>query len=158
VATGHASVIFSSEVQVQYIIQMIKPILESKARSFAVKVQPTIKYNEWLQGRLQNSVWSTCISWYRQSQSQKNVSTFPGPLTWYWWMLRRPVWEDFTAEGANKWKTELARKRIVRKLISFVATVTVVGFGLMRQSPEFKKTVLEHVQKLVVMGSRAIKM
>lgn len=157
VATGHASVIFSSETQIQYIMQMIKPILEAKARSFAVKAHPTIKYNEWLQGRLQNSVWSTCITWYHRSQSQKNVSIFPGPLTWYWWILRRPVWDDFIAEGANKWKRELARKRVVRRLLAFVTTVAVVGFGLMRQSPDLKKAVLEHIQGLVVLGSRTIK-
>jgi hypothetical protein len=139
-------------------MQMIKPILEAKARSFAVKTQPTTKYNEWLQGRLQSSVWSTCMSWYRQGKSNKNVTTFPGPLTYYWWMLRRPVWEDFIAEGASKWKRELARTRVIRRLLSFVATVIIVGLGLMKRSPELKKTVLGRAQRLVVLVSRTIKM
>ncbi|KAF9009702.1 hypothetical protein BDQ17DRAFT_1421862 [Cyathus striatus] len=45
-ATGHTSVIFTNEVQVQYILQVIKPILDRKVLALEVTRQATDAYNE----------------------------------------------------------------------------------------------------------------
>ncbi|KAG6851241.1 hypothetical protein H0H93_011677 [Arthromyces matolae] len=52
VASGHASAIFSQESQIGLTIQLIKLILEGKAKWLEVKEEATNDYNRWLQNRL----------------------------------------------------------------------------------------------------------
>jgi hypothetical protein len=65
VATGHASVIFSEEAQINYMMRMVKPIIEGKVQSFEVKEPAFNEYNEEIQARLKKSVWMGCNSYYR---------------------------------------------------------------------------------------------
>ncbi|KAF7973421.1 hypothetical protein HWV62_15231 [Athelia sp. TMB] len=97
-ATGHASIIFSNEVQISLATQLMKPLLEGKYKAIEVTEAACDEYNDWLQSRLNDSVWTECSSYYRAGMNGKNFSTFPGPLTLFWKVARNPVWKDFVTD------------------------------------------------------------
>ncbi|PBK78312.1 FAD/NAD(P)-binding domain-containing protein [Armillaria solidipes] len=103
VAVGHASVLFSEEAQVQYALQLIKPIIDGRVKSFDIKEDVCSAYNSWLQLRLASSVWTDCRSYYhinRDDQS-KISAVFPGPVSLFWWMTRRPRWDHWNVVGTK---------------------------------------------------------
>jgi hypothetical protein len=144
-------------VQVQYALQLIKPIIDTQARSFVVKSQASDKYNHWLQAKLKDTVWDDCASWYRRDGSGKNGATFPGSLTYFWWLLYRPTWEDFSAVEASGWEKEIKRRRRMAALMSSSIAITVIGLGLASgfsrlrrpSSSDVDKWILERVPLLV---------
>ncbi|KAI0064568.1 FAD/NAD(P)-binding domain-containing protein [Artomyces pyxidatus] len=106
-AGGHASVIFVEETQLQHALVLIKPIIEGKAKSFSVREDVTDRYNQWLQDRISRTVWNSCHSYYRaDGQSGRNIAIFPGPVTLFWWLARRPRLADYHAVGAERFLRE----------------------------------------------------
>jgi len=126
-ATGHASVIFSEEVQINYAIQLIKPIIARKAQSFTVRDGPTDAYNASIQERIGDSVFTACASYYRSSVSGKNVAIFPGPLVQFWWWLLSPRWADYQAVGAEKWERGRRRARVLNVVAAILVVAGVAG-------------------------------
>jgi hypothetical protein len=98
VATGHASVIFSNEVQISLAAQLMKPVLQGKVMSYELTDEASDDYNRWLQERLNSSVWVECSSYYRAGMNGKNFTTFPGPVTLFWYIARNPVWSHFISD------------------------------------------------------------
>ncbi|KAF8162664.1 hypothetical protein B0H34DRAFT_289614 [Crassisporium funariophilum] len=86
-ATGHTSVIYTNEVQINYIMQLIKPILEKKVLSLEVDVEPTDAYNDKIHSRLSKSVFTQCVSWYRVGGKGKITNAFPAAATVFWLWL-----------------------------------------------------------------------
>lgn len=120
-ATGHGSVVFTEEVQVNYIMQFIKPILQGLATSFEPTDAASDAYNERIQSKLSKSVWSGCSSWYRTNGGKgKITSVFPGSFAQFWWTLRTPVWSDFKVVGGSR-----CQERTLSKVVNIV-----VGLGL----------------------------
>lgn len=121
-ATGHGSVIFTEEVQVNYIMQIVKPILKGLATSFEPTDTASDTYNQHVQSKLSNSVWSGCSSWYRTNGGKGKITgLFPGTFAQFWWTLRTPVWNDFKVVGGSRWE----RRRTLSKVVN-----TLVGLGL----------------------------
>ncbi|KII91073.1 hypothetical protein PLICRDRAFT_174399 [Plicaturopsis crispa FD-325 SS-3] len=110
--TGHTSVIFTEECQINYALSLISPVINEKVSSFEVKQEPTDAYNVKIQRRLSTTVYSECFSWYRYGGNGKLTSPFPGPVTMFWWYLRTPVWSHYKAVGAEKWLQEQKRKKL----------------------------------------------
>lgn len=99
-------------------------MLDGKAKSFEITGEATDKYNDWLQGRLKTSVWTDCMSYYRRDrQLGKIIATFPGPVTLFWWLSRRPEWERYRGEGAEAWE----RERRGRRALSVLFAAVVLG-------------------------------
>ncbi|KAJ6548132.1 hypothetical protein DFH09DRAFT_628944 [Mycena vulgaris] len=94
-ATGYTSVLIAEEVQVEYIIQMIKPVVAGDILSAEVTTGATDAYNRDIQTRLTGFVWSKCFSWYRTGNMGKIHGLFPGPMVLFWWWLRRPNWSHY---------------------------------------------------------------
>lgn len=94
-ATGHTSVIFTEEVQINYILQLIKPIVERRILSIDVTTRATTEYDVKIQKRLSRSVFVGCNSWYRVAGSGKITNIFPGAAALFWWWLWRPIWADY---------------------------------------------------------------
>ncbi|KAJ7029749.1 hypothetical protein C8F04DRAFT_1043117 [Mycena alexandri] len=94
-ATGHTSLLFAEEVQVQYIMQMIKPVLAGHISSLEVTDEATEKYNHHIQNRLGGFAWSKCSSWYKTGDNGKVHGLFPGSMSLFWWWLRRPNWSHY---------------------------------------------------------------
>jgi hypothetical protein len=99
------SISIHGELQINFVIQLLRPILEGKAQSFEITEEATDKYNEWLQARLQQSVWTDCISYYQAGRDNKTriIGTFPGPVSLFWWICRRPDWKMFHTVGGQAW-------------------------------------------------------
>ncbi|KAF8911968.1 hypothetical protein CPB84DRAFT_1671255, partial [Gymnopilus junonius] len=129
VASGHASIIFSEEAQINFALQLIQPVLEGKVKSFEISEDATVKYNDWLQKRLQSSVWTDCVSYYQAGRKSKTriVATFPGPVALFWWFCRGPKWELFHGEGGERWEKE-RKMRKMRRWAWMTALVIVVGY------------------------------
>jgi len=103
IATGHASVIFSEEAQINYMMRMVKPILDGKVDSFEVTFSASAEYNGEIQNRLQKSVWTNCNSYYRSGGDGKVYATYPGPVTKFWWDTLIPKWGDYKVSGNRGW-------------------------------------------------------
>ncbi|KAJ7612203.1 hypothetical protein FB45DRAFT_760076, partial [Roridomyces roridus] len=113
--TGHTSVIWTEEIQINYILQFIKPILSGLVSSFAVTTSATDAYNTLIHERLARSVFVDCVSWYRTGGEGKVSSIFPGPMALYASWLRKPRWGDYIVEsGAGGKDTEKRWKSKVR--------------------------------------------
>ncbi|KAG9126840.1 hypothetical protein FRC07_001741 [Ceratobasidium sp. 392] len=123
-ATGHASVLFGEEMQMQYVAQLLKPILQGKAKSFAPRAEPTRTWNDWVQFQLSKyHIWSSCASWYRAgNQRGKIVALWPGSTTYMWWSLRKPVWGNFEFDGGEEW----LRKKRTTELLKLAALPSVL--------------------------------
>ncbi|EJD02410.1 FAD/NAD-binding domain-containing protein [Fomitiporia mediterranea MF3/22] len=142
-ATGHASVIFTEEAQINYTIQLLAPIISRSASSFTVRSSVTDTFNERLQKRLNTTVFAACASWYRAGSdgTGKNVAIWPGPVTAYWWKVRKVRWSDYEARGAENWKRERRRKRIWQ-VLAWIAAAVLLAAGT---QPSIRNTVLDFI-------------
>ncbi|KAF8209463.1 hypothetical protein K438DRAFT_1960460 [Mycena galopus ATCC 62051] len=110
--TGHTSVILTEELQINYIMQFVKPILSGLVSSFDVKPGPTDEYNDLIHDRLSRSVFVECVSWYRAGGEGKVSSIFPGTMLLYGWWVRRPKWEDYNVRAiGGEWAKRVKREQ-----------------------------------------------
>ena len=139
--TGHTSVIFSEESQVPYILQLLAPVRLGALTSVAPTDAAADKYNEMLQARLEDSVWTQCASWYRTGAQGRIFSTFPGPLVLLQWWLRKPRWDDFEVQGPNaeQWRRCHGSRACKAQVVNFtlVAALGVLAFVAYREGMSF---------------------
>jgi len=115
--TGHTSVIFTNEVQIDYILQLTKPILERKILSIEVKKSAAEAYNSKIHSLLNSSVFTSCMSWYRVGGDGKVSTIFPGSGVRFWMLLRKPNWADYFGVGVDRWiSKQIFRQRLWRTL------------------------------------------
>ncbi|KAN0133455.1 FAD/NAD-P-binding domain containing protein [Lactarius tabidus] len=143
--TGHTSVIFSEESQVPHILQLLAPVRSGVLTSVAPTDAATDKYNDMLQARLQDSVWTQCASWYRAGAQGRIFSTFPGPLILLQWWLRKPQWDDFEVQGpdAEQWRRSHESRAFKGQAVNFtlVAALAVLAFVAYREDMSFGELV-----------------
>ncbi|KAG2157280.1 hypothetical protein DEU56DRAFT_921555 [Suillus clintonianus] len=127
-ASAHTSLLFTIETQVSYILKLMKPIINGKAKSLEVSQKATTYYNTWIQKRMEQTIFLSCLSYYRgdNRKGPKNVSTFPGMVSFYWWIMRKPRWDDFKVVGGEEWfnqgrKVALTKYALVALMVSIVA-------------------------------------
>jgi len=126
VATGHTSVIFSNEVQTSLITQLMKPVLQGRVKAYEVTEEAEKEYNDWLQKRLDTSVWTECNSFYRAGMNGKNTVIFPGPATLFWYIARNPIWGHFISEKTHAIDHAPTAKTTPWSTRFFAANVAVV--------------------------------
>ncbi|TFY56722.1 hypothetical protein EVG20_g8819 [Dentipellis fragilis] len=127
--TGHASVIFTQEVQFDYALKLFEPIISGELTSLEPTQSATTAYNSHIQDRLSTSVWSQCASWYRSGPDGKIHSSFPGPVIWYWWLLRRPQWGDYLTRRGDKTQPVKHGVRALTWIIRLAAAVVLGAAG-----------------------------
>ncbi|KAG9118937.1 hypothetical protein FRC07_006284 [Ceratobasidium sp. 392] len=72
IVNDHASLIYVEEVQANYIIQLIQPVIQGKAKSFVPKADATRAYNSRIQDQLSHTVLNGgCVSLYRAGSSSR---------------------------------------------------------------------------------------
>ncbi|WWC61864.1 uncharacterized protein I303_104449 [Kwoniella dejecticola CBS 10117] len=99
---GHFSSLFQIEVQAEYIASLLAKTGQQDAKVIEVKESSTKEYNEWIDRRLDKTVWSGKESWYRADGGKGRIFThWPGPATLYWWINRKINWDDWVITGAN---------------------------------------------------------
>lgn len=86
---GHTSIVFMIEAQVNYVMQAVKAITKHRLRSLDVKPEVQARFNQKLQKRLDEAVWSAggCQSWYLD-EFGKNRTLWPS-FTFEYWMRTR---------------------------------------------------------------------
>jgi hypothetical protein len=129
-ATGHTSVIFTEEAQINYSLQLIKPVLDGSVSSFEVTAKATDAYNEKLQARLACSVFMHCNSWYRVGGEGKIVAAFPWPITLFWWWSRRPILDHYKTVGAEPWSRSRCSMGTAQMLGVFLLSAAVLWASL----------------------------
>jgi cation diffusion facilitator CzcD-associated flavoprotein CzcO len=75
---GHNSLLFMIESQVRYIVECLKLLQKKNAKYMNVRTHALQRYNEELEHRLEDTVWTSgCKSWYTQEDG-KNIAIWPG--------------------------------------------------------------------------------
>ncbi|KAJ7184662.1 hypothetical protein C8R46DRAFT_464998 [Mycena filopes] len=127
-ATGHTSVILTEELQINYITQFVKPVLDGLVSTFDVTTRATDAYNELIHARLARSVFVGCASWYRTGGEGKISSIFPGPMLLYGWWVRRPKWADFHVKGTEEWERRVQHEKWIALLNPMHYLSLLLGF------------------------------
>ncbi|KAJ7290271.1 hypothetical protein C8J57DRAFT_1164511 [Mycena rebaudengoi] len=129
--TGHMSVVFTTECQIDYIIKCIKPILAGQVKTIEVTHKATDAYNDKIHARLARSVHVDCQSWYR-TDGGKVSSIFPGPGTLFWLWTLRPKWSDYKVNATSGWVRRQKLMRLLRRS-SLLFLVVAVGASLTKR-------------------------
>lgn len=75
---GHNSVLVYTEMQIDYALQGIKLLGRRNLKYIDVKKPVQDRFNEEIQGRMENTAWTSgCKSWY-VSEDGKNSTLYPG--------------------------------------------------------------------------------
>jgi cation diffusion facilitator CzcD-associated flavoprotein CzcO len=96
--SGHTSIIFMIENQVNYMVRLMQITKHQRAATIEVKPAVMAHYNDWLQSKLKNSIWVTgCRSWYLKN----GKVTQNWPLSSLSWKRRLKTVnpEDFSFRG-----------------------------------------------------------
>lgn len=159
-ATGHTSVIFSTENAINYSLQFIKPILDGQVSSYEVKEEAERAWTQRVQDQLQKTVFrrGVCSSWYTATDGW-NSSTYPSvPLVlsfptfanWtssytqihYWLRCTFPLWHDWTARRTEK---GLMVQRVHRAFRLLVLLGLLCGLASLLKSPQLKRQVVSNM-------------
>lgn len=98
---SHSSIVFMLESQFRYIRQAVERLAAGDVKWLDVLPQAQSAYNETIQQRVRDTVWSAgCHSWY-QTQTGKNTNNWPGFTVGYRQRTKRLDPADFRAEPAG---------------------------------------------------------
>lgn len=148
--TGHLSVIYSVECQINFILRLLHPILTSLhpkpsfpgwSRSIptkdlvAVKPEAEERDNIWLQSAARNLVWATgCTSWYVDEKTGRNTMMYPD---WQWRFWLRSIFipmGDFVykSTGQKEGVEEKKKRRALRPVVAIGLGTAVAALGSVR--------------------------
>ncbi|KAL2864270.1 flavin-containing monooxygenase [Aspergillus lucknowensis] len=121
---AHNSVIYTNEVQVEYLIKaMFRPVLAGHFATLEVKEAAEMYDANALQGKLKNMVWSGgCSNWNLDTRG-RNTTNYPDNTWKFWWQLYWPRWRDFDIGGDTG-------RRPWHPLQKVVVAVAVVSLAL----------------------------
>ncbi|MCE7002472.1 NAD(P)/FAD-dependent oxidoreductase [Kibdelosporangium philippinense] len=76
---GHNSQIVMIEAQARHIVDCVKRVWRSRARSIEVTAEAQLRFNEWVQDRMAHTVWESggCRSWYQDPRTGRNTLLWP---------------------------------------------------------------------------------
>lgn len=99
-ATGHLSVIYTSECQINFTVRAIRPVMRSlypsplqalnpfgrkSCDTVAVTPRAEQEDNSWVQSALKGFVWASgCSNWYINAETGKNTMLYPDWQLKYW--------------------------------------------------------------------------
>lgn len=92
---GGNSIIFMIECQANYIVDSVKKLADSDAKSMEVRSDVINEFNRKLQQELNNSVWSLgCGSWYSNAEG-RITNNWPGTNTRYRRITKHADFENY---------------------------------------------------------------
>jgi len=96
--TGHLSVIYTVECQINFVLRLIEPLIKSKQGSRSLFMSPhkmnqvDVKFeaaksdSTWMQKELRKLVWSSgCTNWALDPTTGMNIAMYPGYQFMFWW-------------------------------------------------------------------------
>lgn len=136
--TGHLSVIYTVECQINFTLRVIEPVLQSsrssklslsappRADCVQVSYEAALEDSAWTQREAKKLVWSSgCVNWSLDPSTGMNIMMYPDWQFWYW--LRSVFWkkDDFVyREKGGK------QVKIPSRLPLWIRTLTLAaGFG-----------------------------
>lgn len=145
--TGHLSVIYTVECQINFVLRLIEPIIKSKRpfhnkllqspeiTSVDVKKPSAIKDSDWMQSKLKKLVWSSgCTSWALDPKTGLNIAMYPEYQFLFW--LRSVFIPSSDFEYGYRDGSVLKRKSVVvggwkgvRQVIGTMITVMALAGG-----------------------------
>ena len=97
---GAGSIISVLESQIGYVVEAVRALGRTGSRWIDVREDVQSSFNDDIQRRLAESVWTAgCSNWYR-SESGKVTNNWPGTIFAYRRRIRRPNPRDFRAAPA----------------------------------------------------------
>jgi hypothetical protein len=144
-ATGHLSVIYTTECQVNFSLRLLKPILQgplfslvsraSSADTVCVTPAAERRDNDWIRKECARLVWSTgCTSWYIDAHTGRNTMLYPYWQFNYWWRsIFIPYSRDFVFETSRQKiapAPSTSRRSRRRRLSNATTAVAAVTSGL----------------------------
>jgi cation diffusion facilitator CzcD-associated flavoprotein CzcO len=96
---GFGSIIYMLECQARYVRQAVEHLAARPGRFVEVREEVEAAYDREIQGRLSNSVWTSCVSWYRNASGRVS-NNWPGTVSEYNRRTRHVEWRDY-AEGVR---------------------------------------------------------
>ncbi|GAB7354372.1 hypothetical protein MBLNU459_g4876t2 [Dothideomycetes sp. NU459] len=146
--TGHLSVIYTVECQIEFILNLISPILESLRpsrsllRSFttgpdAVAVRPEAaeRDSSWMQRKLKTLVWASgCTSWALHPTNKMNVAMYPDWQFLFWWrsvFVRAADFEYRDTKTGKKRSLVVGGWKKVERAVLTTAVLAVLASGVL---------------------------
>ncbi|KAK4556229.1 hypothetical protein LTR86_006926 [Recurvomyces mirabilis] len=122
---AHNSVIFTNEVQIEFIIKTIfKPILKGSFNVIDVKEAAENRDANNVQKKLTTMVWSGgCTNW-NLDVNGRNTTNYHDATWKFWYSLFWPVWKDFNMEGGS------GASLPIHPAFKALGTTTTLGLGL----------------------------
>lgn len=122
---AHNSVLYASEVQVEYIARtMIAPIIDRKLSTLEVKGPAEHQWVNGIQSQLKGTVFEAgCSNWYINKLG-RNSASWPGYASTYWKETLIPRPGDFI-------KTYSSRMWVFNMLKRWILTIPKMTFGIL---------------------------
>jgi cation diffusion facilitator CzcD-associated flavoprotein CzcO len=177
--TGHLSVIYTVECQINFVLRLIAPILESTqalSRALlaptqaveAVDVKPEVAaaHSSWIQSKLQKLVWSSgCTSWALDPKTGVNIAMYPEYQFLFWWRSIFIPAKDFVYDVVDARQGKHNRKSIsiggwkgFQQVLSTAVVMGMMGgaamFGVGKAGGlrEVQRIMLRHLRNVVAQG------
>ncbi|KAK2794813.1 hypothetical protein FQN52_007584 [Onygenales sp. PD_12] len=141
--TGHLSVIYTTECQINFTIRAITPVLRtlypsllSSLNPFSRKGVDTIavteeaeqRENSWIQAESKGLVWASgCTSWYVDAQTGKNTMLYPD---WQWKYWLRSIFIPFKSDFVFETSPTRVTGRNQERKGNSTGTALVITSGL----------------------------
>ncbi|TKA79118.1 hypothetical protein B0A55_02420 [Friedmanniomyces simplex] len=151
--TGHLSVIYTVECQINFVLRLVGPILKStwnpqrgllsapRQEVEAVDVKPEVaaQHSNWLQAKLNKLVWSSgCTSWALDPKTGVNIAMYPEYQFLFWWRSVFIPGNDFLYDVLDKKKGTHAYRSLtvgglkgVQQFVSMAAVLGVLTAGVL---------------------------
>ncbi|EME88035.1 uncharacterized protein MYCFIDRAFT_85932 [Pseudocercospora fijiensis CIRAD86] len=143
--TGHLSVIYTVECQINYVLRLIEPILSSSRASSAVtsvdvKLPATLRDSNWMQEKLKALVWSSgCTSWALDPKTNLNIAMYPQYQFMFWLRSIFIPARDFEyqyreGKGLQKKQLAIGGWKAVRNALGTITVFSAIGIAAVRRA------------------------
>ncbi|KAF8709339.1 hypothetical protein RHS03_03350, partial [Rhizoctonia solani] len=76
---GTVSLVYSDELQMNYAVQLIEPVLRGQIQNFSPRADKVEAWNHWLQSYLSKDIYTGCATYYLHNNGEgKNINVWPG--------------------------------------------------------------------------------
>lgn len=128
--SGHLSVIYTSECQINFTLRAIRPILERRADVVEVTAEAEKRDIDEVQEKAKKLVWATgCTSWFIETKSNRNTIMFPDWQFKFWWRSLFVPSGDFEYRRVCQEPRAVETRSTGRRWLVVAAASLAVGVG-----------------------------
>jgi hypothetical protein len=140
--SGHLSVIYTTECQINFAIRLLTPLLRAlqasrsalpsiRAAHDVVSVKPEAEQRDIddVQDKAKRLVWASgCTSWFIHGKSKRNTSMFPAAQYKFWMRSVFIPWGDFEYRASEAF-VETSRGTGSRATALVLSAITGIAMG-----------------------------